>query len=143
MRLTTMAMLLMSVAACERKPTPHFLCRMDRTGTADPLLCRPEPAGGASFKWDQATCEQSTEGLDGAKAHACNRQRIAYCFDPRVKPGQPLEPVCLLNERACAEHRDRLLTTHGNQAATKSPCLKLQPGSVSWAHSKQTWPPPH
>jgi len=132
-------MALLFAPGCERKPVPHFLCRMDRSTTADPLLCRPEPLKGASYQWDEATCQLPTEGLKGAKPHTCNRQRVAFCFDPRLDPDAVLEPVCLLNERACRQYRDRLLSAHGNTKGT--PCLKLQTGAVLWAHGKQTWPP--
>lgn len=136
MRIAILTVLLLATG-CERKPTPHFLCRMDRSGTADPLLCRPEPLAG-SFHWDEATCQLPTEGLKDATPHRCNRQRIAFCFDPRLDPSAPLEPVCLLNERACTEHRDRILAAVDE--TQRSPCLKLQPNAVAWAHEKQTWP---
>lgn len=137
MRIAILTALLLATG-CERKPTPHFLCRMDRSGTADPLLCRPEPQEGAKYTWDEATCQLPTEGLKDAKPHSCNRQRIAFCFDPRLQPEATLEPVCLLNERACTEYRDRILAAVDE--TKRAPCIKLQPAAVLWAHDKQTWP---
>ncbi|MEM1031111.1 MAG: hypothetical protein AAGN82_12235 [Myxococcota bacterium] len=127
---------------CDRRPEPRFLCRMNRVTTADPLFCRPEPLEGSVFHWDEEACQEPTPGLEGAPAHTCNRQRVAYCFDPRLSATDRLEPVCLLNEKSCSDYRDRVLAAHGNRSPSDVPCLKLRPASVFWAHRKQTWPPP-